>query len=72
MLIMNGAVHTMDGPVIESGYVAVSGSKIAKVGPMEECPKSCEGEVIDAQGGHICPGFIDQACFNHIRRPLHS
>ena len=62
MLIMNGAVHTMDGPVIESGYVAVSGSKIAKVGPMEECPKSWEGEVIDAQGGHICPGFIDAHC----------
>ena len=62
MLIINGAVHTMDGPVIKNGYVAVKGSKIARVGPMEDCPKSWEGEVIDAQGGHICPGFIDAHC----------
>ena len=62
MLIINGTVHTMDGPIIEKGYVAVSGSKIAAVGPMEDCPKSWEGEVIDAQGGHICPGFIDAHC----------
>ena len=62
MLIINGAVHTMDGPVIKNGYVAIKGSKIARVGPMEDCPKSWEGEVIDAQGGHICPGFIDAHC----------
>ena len=62
MLIINGTVHTMDGPVIKNGYVAVKGSKIARVGPMEDCPKSWEGEVIDAQGGHICPGFIDAHC----------
>ena len=36
MLIVNGAVHTMDGPVIKNGYVAVKGSKIARVGPMED------------------------------------
>ena len=62
MLIINGVVHTMDGPVIKNGYVAVKGSKIARVGPMEDCPKSWEGEVFDAQGGHICPGFIDAHC----------
>ena len=62
MLIVNGTVHTMDGPVIENGYVAVSGSKISQVGPMEDCPKSWEGEMFDAQGGHICPGFIDAHC----------
>ena len=62
MLIINGTVHTMDGPIIEHGYVAVAGSKIAKVGPMSECPQSGEGEIIDAQGGHICPGFIDAHC----------
>ena len=62
MLIINGAVHTMDGPVIKNGYVAIKGSKIARVGPMEDCPKSWEGEVFDAQGGHICPGFIDAHC----------
>lgn len=62
MLIVNGTVHTMDGPVIENGYVAVSGSKISQVGPMTDCPKSWEGEMFDAQGGHICPGFIDAHC----------
>ena len=62
MLIINGTVHTMDGPIIKNGYVAVKGSKIAQAGPMEDCPKSWEGEVFDAQGGHICPGFIDAHC----------
>ena len=62
MLIINGVVHTMDGPVIENGYVALAGSKIAQVGPMEDCPASWEGEVLDAQGGHVCPGFIDAHC----------
>ncbi len=62
MLIINGTVHPMDGPIIGNGYVAVSGSKIAQVGPMANCPRSWEGEVIDAQGGHVCPGFIDAHC----------
>ena len=62
MLIINGTVHTMDGPSINSGFVALSGSKIAKVGPMEDCPGSWGGETIDAQGGHVCPGFIDAHC----------
>ena len=62
MLIINGTVHTMDGPVIKNGYVAVSGSKIAQTGPMEDRPKSWEGEVFDAQGGHVCPGFLDVHC----------
>ena len=59
MLIVNGTVHTMDGLTIPNGYVAVSGSKIAQVGPMEECPSYWEGETLDASGGHILPGFID-------------
>ena len=62
MLIINGTVHTMEGPIIEKGYVAVTGRKIAQVGPMETCPQNWEGEVIDTQGGHICPGFIDAHC----------
>ena len=62
MLIINGIVHTMDGLTIPNGYVAVSGDKIAKVGPMEECPDHWEGETLDAGGGHIMPGFIDAHC----------
>jgi imidazolonepropionase-like amidohydrolase len=52
----------MDGPVIENGYVAVEGSKIAQVGPMSDCPAKWRGETFDAQGGHVCPGFIDAHC----------
>ena len=59
MLIINGTVHTMDGLTIPNGYVAISGTKIAQVGPMEECPPHWEGETLDAREGHILPGFID-------------
>ena len=62
MLIINGTVHRMDGPVIENGFVAISGSKIAQVGPIENCPKNWTGDVFDAQGGHISSGFIDTHC----------
>ena len=62
MLIINGTVHTMDDMTIPNGYVAVSGDKIAKVGPMEEAPEHWEGETIDAHQGHIMPGFIDAHC----------
>ena len=62
MLIINGTVHTMDGVTIPNGYVAVSGDKIAKVGPMEECPDHWEGETLDAMQGHILPGLIDAHC----------
>lgn len=59
MLIINGTVHTMDGLVIPNGYVAVAEGKIAQVGPMEECPADWMGEVVDAEQGHIMPGFVD-------------
>ena len=53
MLIINGTVHTMEGLTIPGGYVEIRGDKIAGFGPMEECPKQWEGELFDAQGGHI-------------------
>ncbi len=59
MLIVNAAVHTMEGPVIPNGYVAVSGASIYKVGPMEERPRDWRGEVLDAEEGHVLPGFVD-------------
>ena len=59
MLIVNGTVHTMEGLTIPNGYVAVSGDKITGTGPMEECPVHWEGERVDAQEGHILPGYID-------------
>lgn len=61
MMIVNGVVHPMDGPVIQRGYVAFKDGKIAAVGPMEELTAVAE-DTLDAQGGHILPGFIDAHC----------
>ena len=59
MLILNGVVHPMDRPVIPRGFVAFEGEKLTAVGPMEALPAGAEGPVLDAEGGHILPGFID-------------
>ena len=61
MMIVNGVVHPMDGPVIQRGYVAFKDGKITAVGPMEELTAVVE-DALDAQGGHILPGFIDAHC----------
>ena len=58
MLIQNGVVHPMDAPVIPRGFVLLEGDKIAAVGPMEALPAGYSGEVLDAEGGHILPGFL--------------
>lgn len=55
MIIYNGVVHPMDGPVIPRGYVTFEGGKITAVGPMEELGETPEG--LDAQGGISCPGL---------------
>ena len=62
MVIYNGIVHPMDGPVIERGFVAFEGDKITGVGPMEALPQFSPEEGLDAEGGHILPGFIDAHC----------
>ena len=54
MLIIHGTVHTMDGPAIDNGFVAIREGKIWKVGPMEECPADWKGETLDARGGTSC------------------
>ena len=61
MLIHNGVVHPMDGPVIPRGYVWLEGEKIRAVGPEEELP-AWDGTSLDAEGGHILPGFVDAHC----------
>ncbi|MGH9271029.1 MAG: N-acetylglucosamine-6-phosphate deacetylase, partial [Ilumatobacteraceae bacterium] len=51
--VTNGAVITPDG-VVPDGHVLIEGGRITAVrrGPSE-------AQAIDAQGGWICPGFID-------------
>ena len=62
MLIQNGIVHPMDGPIIPRGFVAIEGEHIAAVGPMTQLPDQISGPVLDAGGGHILPGFLDIHC----------
>ena len=58
MRIENGILLTMEGPAIPRGYVDFEKGKIIGCGPMETAP-AYEGEVLDAKGGYILPGFID-------------
>lgn len=54
MLIYNGVVHPMDGPVIPHGYVRMEGGILQEVGPMEVCPAVEQGD-LDAAGGTHYP-----------------
>ena len=58
MRIENGILLTMEGPAIQRGYVDFEKGVITDCGPMETAP-AYEGEVLDAKGGYILPGFID-------------
>lgn len=62
LLIMNGTVYPMDGPSLPHGYVAIKEGKIWKVGHMEDLPQDWAGQILDAKGGHIIPGFVDAHC----------
>ena len=62
MLIQNGVVHPMDGPVIPNGYVLLEGNKIKAVGSMDAVPQGWAGPALDAAGGHILPGLVDAHC----------
>ena len=61
MLIQNGVIHPMDGPVISRGFVDISEGIIRGVGPMEACPVP-DGPVLDVKGGHVLPGLVDAHC----------
>ncbi len=59
MRIIHAKIYTMSGPVIKDGFVDTLKDQIVAVGPMKELPKLSAGEVIDAQGAMLLPGFID-------------
>lgn len=58
MLIKNGKIYLEDR-IIESGYVLIEDDKIVDLGSMDIAPEY-SGEVIDAAGRNVIPGFIDQ------------
>ena len=62
MVITNGIIHPVDGPVVEKGFVAWEDDRITAVGSMDALPNRDLGEVIDARGGHVTPGYIDAHC----------
>ena len=63
MLIVNGIIHTMETKTIPNGFVLIEGSRIAQVGPMSELPDDVDlSDLVDIQGGHVLPGFIDAHC----------
>ena len=66
LLLTGGSVVTLDDErrVIEPGAVAVSGNRIAAVGPAEELAGWRAARVIDCAGHAVLPGLIDT--HNHL------
>lgn len=58
MLIYNAEIHTMDdSEIIRNGWIDIQDGKIISV--FEGTPHLIPEDSIDAQGGIVCPGFID-------------
>ena len=61
ILVTNGIVVTMDSEnrIISSGAVAISGDRIADIGPMAQFVDCHAKKIIDAKGGVIMPGLVN-------------
>ncbi len=64
ILITNGMILTDPGQkdLIESGFVAISGSRITAVGQMADLKDTAAKLTIDAQGNLIMPGLVNSHC----------
>ncbi|MFT8887248.1 MAG: amidohydrolase [Ethanoligenens sp.] len=58
MLIQNARVFTMEGALIEHGWLETEGNRIKALGAMDTVPVTT-GEVFDAKGGSLLPGLVD-------------
>ncbi len=58
MRIMGGRLITAEGQEFENGYVDFKDGVITAFGDIADAAPA-EGEVYDAEGGYIMPGFID-------------
>ena len=67
LVIVNGAVHTVDETMPKAEAVAVRGDAISWVGSEEDARHliAPATEVLDARGGTVLPGFVD--AHNHVR-----
>ena len=70
LLLSGGTVLTLDPdqPVIESGFVAVDGDRIAAVGRSQQARSFEADRTISCQGKVVMPGLID--CHNHLYQSL--
>ncbi len=64
LLVTNGHVLTMDGDftAFPDGAVAITGGRIAAVGPIADAAEVLAAEVLDARGGIVLPGFVNTHC----------
>ena len=64
LLVTNAHILTMDDDMTDlpDGALAVSGGRIAAVGPMADASGVKADEVIDAKGGLVLPGFVNTHC----------
>ena len=61
LIIRNAAIHTMDRDrrVITRGWLAVKGDRIARIEQGDLTEQDAAGQIIDADGMILFPGFID-------------
>jgi 5-methylthioadenosine/S-adenosylhomocysteine deaminase len=61
LLVTNGLLLSLDPEIetVANGAVAVTGDRIAAMGPAEEFPPSRAAKVLDARGGIIMPGLVN-------------
>lgn len=62
MLIYNAVVYPIDTPIIPNGFVVWEAGKLTQIGSMDGCPPPVPSRDLDAQGGHLLPGFVDIHC----------
>ncbi len=60
MIILNVNIYTMDkdNRIVENGYIKTDGSIITEIGTMP-CAENFDGNVFDAKGKNLYPGFVD-------------
>ena len=64
MLIINGKIYTMEGQVIENGYLWIKGKKIEEIGEMIDSRTlkvlmNSQEKILDVDGAWVLPGFIE-------------